>query len=150
MLFRAVEHRKFSKFCKFEARYLKNGRSHKKFCLHSKSSKSGQKYIRTIKITKNFFLRYTKFCSFAKKLPRARFRVPDFFNPLPHGHISSHRIAMKTSKTGTGSKYKTFLLLPKNDHGPDFVYRIFSITIDSRKCFKKETLWPFTFQQDIG
>ena len=41
MLFRAVEHREFSKFCKFEARYLKNGRSHKKSCSHSKSSNSG-------------------------------------------------------------------------------------------------------------
>ena len=45
---------------------------------------------------------------------------------------------------------QNFALLPKNDHGPDFVHRIFSITIDSRKCFKKETLWQFTFQQDIG
>ena len=104
MLFRAVEHREFSKFCKFGARYLKNGWSHKKFCLYLKSSKSGQKYIRTKKITKFFFYYATQ----------------------------------------------NFALLPKNDHGPDFVYRIFSITIDSRKCFKKETLWPFTFQQDIG
>ena len=55
MLFRAVEHREFSKFCKFGARYLKNGRSHKNFCLYSKSSKSGQKYIRTIKITKKIY-----------------------------------------------------------------------------------------------
>ena len=104
MLFRAVEHREFSKFCKFGARYLKNGWSHKKFCLYLKSSKSGQKYIRTKKITKIFFYYATQ----------------------------------------------NFALLPKNDHGPDFVYRIFSITIDSRKRFKKETLSQFTFQQDIG
>ena len=37
----------------------------------------------------------------------------------------------------------------KNYHGPDFVHQIFSITIDSRKCFKKETLSQFTFQQDF-
>ena len=55
MLFRAVEHSEFSKFFNIEARYLKNGRSHKKFCWYSKSSKSGQKYIRTIKITKKNF-----------------------------------------------------------------------------------------------
>ena len=45
---------------------------------------------------------------------------------------------------------QNFALLPKNDHGPDFVYWIFLITIDSRKCFNKETLSKFTFQQDIG
>ena len=45
---------------------------------------------------------------------------------------------------------QNFALLPKNDHGPDFVYRIFLITNESRKCFKKETLSKFSFQQDIG
>ena len=99
MLFRAVEHREFSKFCKFGARYLKNGWSHKKFCLYLKSSKSGQKYIRTKKITKNFFYYATQ----------------------------------------------NFALLPKNDHGPNFVHRIFLITSDSRKCFKKETFLPVYF-----
>ena len=103
MLFRAVEHREFSKFCKFGARYLKNGWSHKKFCLYLKSSKSGQKYIRTKKIT--IFFYYAT---------------------------------------------QNFALLPKTDHGPDFVYWIFLITMGSRKCFKKETLPQFTFQQDIG
>ena len=103
MLFRAVEHREFSKFCKFGARYLKNGRSHKKFCLYLKSSKSGQKYIRTKKITKFFFYYATQ----------------------------------------------NFALLPKTDHGPDFVYRIFWNTIDSRKCFKKETFSLIIFQQDL-
>ena len=45
---------------------------------------------------------------------------------------------------------QNFALLPKNDHGPDFVHRILLITSDSRKCFKKETFSLFTFQPGIG
>ena len=94
----------FQNFASLGPDISKTGGRTKNFVFYLKSSKSGQKYIRTKKITKNFFYYATQ----------------------------------------------NFALLPKNDHGPDFVHRIFSITIDSRKCFKKETLSKFTFQQDIG
>ena len=43
-----------------------------------------------------------------------------------------------------------FALLPKTDHGSDHVPNFFLITIDSRKCLSKETLWRFTFQLNLG
>ena len=82
MLFRAVEHREFSKFCKFGARYLKNGRSHKKFCLYSKSSKSGQKYIRTKKITTFFFTTLHKILPFCQKMTTGLISCTGFFQSL--------------------------------------------------------------------
>ena len=40
---------------------------------------------------------------------------------------------------------QNFALLPKYDHGLDFVYGNFLITIGSRECFKKETLSQFIY-----
>ena len=68
MLFTAVKHGQFLKFCNFEARYLKNGRSHKKIYFYSKSSKSGQKCIGSKKITIFFFTTRHKILPFGKKV----------------------------------------------------------------------------------
>ena len=82
MLFTAVKHGQFFKFCNFEARYLKNGRSHKKNYLYSKSSKSGQKCIGTKKITNIFFYYLSQNFALWQKIALTQNFYPIFFYSL--------------------------------------------------------------------
>ena len=82
MLFTAVKHGQFLKFCNFEARYLKNGRSYKKNYLNSKSSKSGQKCIGTKKITNIFFYYLSQNFALWQKIALTQNFYPNFFYSL--------------------------------------------------------------------
>ena len=82
MLFTAVKHGQFFKFCNFEARYLKNGRSYKKNYLYPKSSKSGQKCIGTKKITNIFFYYLSQNFALWQKIALTQKNYPNFFYSL--------------------------------------------------------------------
>ena len=82
MLFTAVKHGQFLKFCNFEARYLKNGRSHKKNYFYSKSSKSGQKCIGTKKFTIFIFYYPSQIFALWQKIAMTQNFYPNFFYSL--------------------------------------------------------------------
>ena len=110
MLFTAVKHGQFLKFCNFEARYLKNGRSHKKIYFYSKSSKSGQKCIGTKKITIFFYYPSQNFALWQKIAMTQNF-YPNFFYsldpPLSEFKVKfrGHPFAYTLTNTATGLWY---------------------------------------------
>ena len=108
MLFTAVKHGQFFKFCNFEARYLKNGRSHKKNYFYSKSSKSGQKCIGTKKITNFLFYYPSQNFALWQKIAMTQNFYPNFFYsldpPLSEFKVKfrGHPFAYTLTNTATG------------------------------------------------
>merc|ERR1712120_90776 len=101
MLFRAVEHREFSKFCKFGARYLKNGRSHKNFVSTQNLLKVVRNILEPKKLQKNFFTTLHKILPFCQKMTTGPISCTGFFQSLlivesvsrkkPCGHLLFNR-----------------------------------------------------------
>ena len=123
MFFTAVENRQFFLIFNFETRYLKNGRSHKKNYIYSKSSKSGQKYIGTKKITIFYFYYPSQNFALWQKIALTQNFYPNFFYSLDpplsefkvkiRGHPFAYR-CYSSNRTIKG-KHKFHFKLPQSN-----------------------------------